>query len=101
MNIKITDDDNKVIAEHSVNGIVLLASPDALEIEKLPKDEGKGFPLLSYQFGEPPMVMALARTLENIIPSIFQKWVGKMEEVKKDTKKEPNGIWTPDKKEVS
>lgn len=96
------DKDDNEIARHTFNGIVVLASPDALETTKLPKDDKGGFPLISYQFGEPQIVLALVRTLQEILPDVFKNWVQKMEDIKNTVidGEIPKGgeIWTPSKK---
>lgn len=96
------DKNDKEIARHTFNGIVVLASPDAPETAKLPKDSKGGSPLISYQFGEPQIVLALVRTLQNILPDVFKNWVQKMENIKNiviDGEIPKGGeIWIPKKK---
>lgn len=90
--IVLLDNDKKEVARHGINAVVLLASPSLSEIEKLPKDDKGGFPLISYQFGEPQLVLALIKTLGEIIPKMFQKWADKLEGIKNQIA--GSGIWT-------
>jgi hypothetical protein len=99
--IILLDEDKKEVARHGIAGAVLLALPNAPEIEKLPKDDKGGFPIISYQIGEPQIVMALLKTFEGLLPGLFQKCIDKMENLKNnviDGVQKGGKIWTPKEK---
>ena len=80
----LLDNEGKEVARHDINGIVFLASPSESEIAKLPKDDKGGFPIISYQFGEPQIVLALLKTLDGILPNSIANWLEKMRKIKEN-----------------
>jgi len=87
----ILNEKGEEILRHGVNGIILLAHPDAKEREKLPKDKSGGYPIISYQGGEIPVVFSLLNLMRNMINDWLQKWALEMEKIKGQIATLPNG----------
>lgn len=70
----VIDDKGEELIRHEFNALFILATPSEPEAKRL-QDKDGNVPLISYQFGLPPALIALIRIIPGVLPQIHDKWV--------------------------